>query len=250
MSRWSIVAGLLLALPAAAVAQSEGTTPRTAWGHPDLQGVWDFRTITPMERPAELAGKEVLSEEEAAAYETEVNRRQNRDLIDPAKGGASYAPESEGGVVPYNEFWYDRGSALVEGRRTSLVVDPPDGRIPPLTPVAEQRRAASARARAGVGRHEPTPGGWVEDIGPGHLAVRCLAGLNSGPPMDPGGYNHNVQVFQTPDHVVLLNEMIPRALGRRHAGGGDHQLSARDEVSRRAVGCQPAPRRPGSRCAR
>ena len=88
MSRWSIVAGLLLALPAAAVAQSEGTTPRTAWGHPDLQGVWDFRTITPMERPAELAGKEVLSEEEAAAYETEVNRRQNRDLIDPAKGGA------------------------------------------------------------------------------------------------------------------------------------------------------------------
>ena len=63
-------------------------------------------------------------------------------------------------------------------------------------------------AREGVGRHEPTPGGWVEDIGPGHLAVRCLAGLNSGPPMEPGGYNQNVQVFQTPDHVVLLNEMI------------------------------------------
>ena len=175
MSRWSTVVGLLLAFPAAAVAQSDGTIRRTAWGHPDLQGVWDFRTITPMERPVELAGKEVLSEEEAAAYEAEVNRRQNRDLIDPAKGGASY---------------------------------PPDGRIPPLTAAAAKRRAASVTAREGVGRHEPTPGGWVEDIGPGHLAVRCLAGLNSGPPMEPGGYNQNVQVFQTPDHVVLLNEMI------------------------------------------
>ena len=216
-----IVVGLMLALPAVAAAQSGEKTLRTAWGHPDLQGVWDFRTITPMERPGELAGKQVLSAEEAAAYEAEVNRRQNRDLIDPAKGGASYPPESEGGVVPYNEFWYDRGSALVEGRRTSLVVDPPDGRIPPLTPEAENRLAARAKAREGVGRHEPTPGGWVGDIGPGHLAVRCLAGLNSGPPMDPGGYNQNVQLFQTADHVVLLNEMIHKVRvipldGREH----------------------------------
>ena len=188
-----IVIGLLLVMPADTAAQSNGDTPRTAWGHPDLQGVWDFRTITPMERPAALAGREVLTEEEAAAYEAEVNRRQNRDLIDPAKGGASYPPESEGGVVPYNEFWYDRGSALVAGRRTSLVVDPPDGRIPPLTAAARRRQAAGAQARTGVGRHEPTPGGWVEDIGPGHLAVRCLAGLNSGPPMDPGG---NTRTFR------------------------------------------------------
>ena len=226
-TRWTLI-GLLLTFPAVAFAQSEKQTPRTSWGHPDLQGVWDFRTITPMERPHELAGKQVLSEEEAAAYEAEVNRQQNRDLIDPAKGGASYAPESEGGVVPYNEFWYDRGSSLVEGRRTSLVVDPSDGRIPPLTAEAEKRRMAGAQAREGVGRHEPTPGGWVEDLGSGMLAVRCLAGLNSGPPMDPGAYNQNVQVFQTEDHVVLLNEMIHKVRvvpldGREHIGASLRQ---------------------------
>ena len=100
---------------ALASAQPAGGS-RTPWGHPDLQGVWDFRTITPLQRPAELAGKAVLTEEEAAEYQTLENRRQNRDLVDPEKGGALYPPESEGGVVPYNEFWYDRGNTLVEDR--------------------------------------------------------------------------------------------------------------------------------------
>ena len=117
----------------------------TDWGDPDLQGVWDFRTITPMERPTEFFGKRVLTEEEAAGYEAEENRRQNRDLVDPLKGGAIYPPESEGGVVPYNEFWYDRGSSLSEGRRTSLIVEPPNGRIPEvLADVDKQGRAVSA----------------------------------------------------------------------------------------------------------
>src|SRR5436309_994435 len=85
--------------------------PRTPWGHPDLQGIWDYRTITPLERPSALSGKQFLTDEEAATFEREENRRQNRDLIDPAKGGLQYPP---GGVVPYNEFWYDRGNSFVE----------------------------------------------------------------------------------------------------------------------------------------
>ena len=109
-------------------------SPRTSWGAPDLQGVWDFRTITPLERPEDLTGQEFLTEEEAAAYAEGQSRRQNRDLIDSAQGGLNYAPAADGGVVPYNEFWYDRGTSVISSRRTSLIIDPPDGRLPPLTP--------------------------------------------------------------------------------------------------------------------
>ena len=223
-----IAAALLLAAPAAGQAQpalGDGwTTPRTAWGEPDLQGVWDFRTITPMERPSALSEKGVLTEEEAARFEEEENRRQNRDFVDPEKGGAIYPPESEGGVVPYNEFWYDRGTTLVEGNRTSLIVDPPNGRIPPLTPAAlAQGRPVSAdvvgrrpvRFRSGgIGADSPENRG---------LAERCLVGFNAGPPMIPSAYNNTMRLFQTPDHVVILNEMIHHARiipldGRPHVG--------------------------------
>src|SRR5881396_1858604 len=125
-------------------ASKPWTPPRTPWGHPDLQGVWDYRTITPLERPSALAGKEFLTEDEAAAFEREENRRQNRDLIDPAKGGLQYPP---GGVIPYNEFWYARGKSIVGTRRTSLIVDPPDGRLPPLTPEGKKRADARSEER-------------------------------------------------------------------------------------------------------
>src|SRR6476619_6556211 len=115
---------------------------KTADGHIDLEGVWDFSTITPLERPGELAGRDTFAnEEEAATFEREENRRQNRDLIDPRKGSAQYLP---GSVIPYNEFWYERGSKIVGTRRTSLIIDPPDGRIPPLTPQAKQKQDADA----------------------------------------------------------------------------------------------------------
>src|SRR5947208_13626568 len=134
------------------VAAKPWRPPRTPWGHPDLQGVWDYRTITPLERPSALSGKQFLTDEEAAIFEREENRRQNRDLIDPEKGGLQYPPS---GVVPYNEFWYDRGNTIVESRRTSLIVDPPDGRLPPLTPAGQKRadeRAVASRAdQAGHG---------------------------------------------------------------------------------------------------
>ena len=193
----------LIPVAAAGQAAPDGwTPPLTPWGAPDLQGIWDFRTITPLERPAELAGRQVLTAEEAASFEASENRRLNRDLVDPKQGGAIYPPESQGGVVPYNEFWYDRGNRLVGDRRTSLIVDPRDGRLPALTPAAEARAAARRTYR----RDHPADS-WLDRS----LADRCIVGFNAGPPMAPGAYNNNVQLLQTPDHVVIFTEMIHNA---------------------------------------
>ena len=183
---------------------NEWTVPRTPDGQPDLQGVWDFRTITPLERPEELAGKEFLTEEEAAVFETQTLENRNADRRDRdtnREGFVNGAPVTADLARAYNQFWFDRGTSVVKDRRTSLIVDPPDGRIPALTQEAEAR--ADAR-RAGRERAAHGP----EDRG---LSERCIMGFNSGPPMNPGGYNQNVQLFQTPDYVVLLNEMVHNA---------------------------------------
>ena len=244
-----------------AVAQSaDPTTPRTPWGAPDLQGVWDFRSITPMERPEEQADKEFLTEEEAASLEQETIDRNERLLNRSARRTQvteSVDSGEDGAPGFYNNFWLDRGTTPVGTSRTSLVVDPPNGRVPGLTAEAQAKQAALAEAREGVTTHEPTPGGWVEDLGANGLQVRCITGFNSGPPMTPGGYNNNVQLFQTADHVVLLNEMnhnvrivpldgrphvdlavgggFPRPLGRRHARDRDEELPARDELHAREL---------------
>ena len=177
-------------------AAAQGTTAaRTLWGAPDLQGVWDFRSLTPMERPANLAENEVCTSEEAATFSEETIRRRSRDL------------DASGRVVPYNDFWFDEGTTVTT-ERTSLVVDPSDGRIPSLMSAAERKRGELTRARRGVDPDVPTPGGFVEDLGSGGFRVRCILGFNAGPPMTPGEYNNNVQLSQTPGHVVSLNEMI------------------------------------------
>jgi hypothetical protein len=180
------------------------TLKRTPDGQPDLQGVWDFRTLTPFQRPQELGPKEFFTTEEAARFEKEENQRQNRDLIDPEKGGLQYPA---GGVVPYNEAWYDRGNKIAGSRRTSLIIDPSDGRLPPWTP--EGQKLADIRATASHNDQlgHPLADSWEDRP----LVERCLLGLSSGPPMIPGSYNNNFQLFQTPEYVVILNEMVHSA---------------------------------------
>ena len=213
---------LLILFPLSAAGQSASerwSLPRTASGVPDLNGVWDFRTITPMERPDEFADKAVLTEEEAASLEEKTARAMEQvDEDGPPLGQTG----------TYNRFWVDYGTSVVDSRRSSLIKDPPDGRIPPLTGAAAQKRAAERAKREGVDGHAPTPGGWVEDLGSNGLQLRCILGFNAGPPMVPGSYNNNVQLLQTNDHVVLLNEMnhdvrvIPLD-GRSHIEDGIRQ---------------------------
>ena len=190
------------ATPAKETPATKAWTPlRTPDGQPDLQGVWDYRTITPLERPKELGTKAFFTEEEAANYEKKENQRQNRDLIDPEQGGLFYPP---GGVVPYNEFWYDRGNKVGGTRRTSLIVDPLDGRLPGWTPEGQRQADLRAAAQRNDQLGHPKADSWEDRP----LQERCLVGLNAGPPMTPGAYNNNVQLFQTPGYVALLNEMV------------------------------------------
>lgn len=205
LAAWVLVIATTSVVPYPALAQ--GTQPLTTWGDPDLQGVWDFRTITPMERPEALADKPTLTEEEAAAFALAESRRVNRDLIDSETGGLNYAAEAEGGVVPYNEFWYDRGANVIGTRRTSLIIDPPNGRFPPLTPNG-QRHMDAARE---IGREEQRGRPLADKPADRGVGDRCIMGFNAGPPMVPSAYNNNIQLFQTADYVVILNEMVHNA---------------------------------------
>ena len=204
----SVVIVLLISTAAAAQSGSGSASLRTPDGHPDLSGVWDFRTVTPVERPTEFADKEFFSEEEVAAYAAERVRANNADLnrdekkrTTTSRGQVNGTRESRDLALAYNDFWWDRGTAVVETRRTSLVVRPADGRIPPLTDAAAERAAERVRIN-----QRPTEGPEDRPLG-----ERCITGFNSGPPMLPAAYNMNVQIFQTTDHVVLLNEMVHNA---------------------------------------
>ena len=203
-----VVFVLLISTAAAAQSGSDPASLRTSDGRPDLGGVWDFRTVTPVERPTEFTDKAFLSAEEVAAYAAERVRANNADLdreakkqITTSRGQVNGTSETRDLALAYNDFWWDRGTAVVETRRTSLVIDPPDGRIPPLTDAAAERAADRLRIN-----QRPTEGPEDRPLG-----ERCITGFNSGPPMLPSAYNMNVQIFQTADHVVLLNEMVHNA---------------------------------------
>jgi hypothetical protein len=195
-----IAAGVVVLHPQSLASQPEtsatASPPQTRWGHPDLQGVWDFSSNTPLERPPELRDKAELTDEEMA--------QRLQEVVDQrARQDSSAAREGDPGT--YNRFWTDDPRVT---RQTSLLIDPPDGRMPAYTPVAEKWYAQLAAARQGVDLDAPTPGGFVDDLGPRGLFVRCIVGFNAGPPIKPQSYNQNVQIFQGPDHVALLHEMV------------------------------------------
>ena len=174
-----------------AFAQKAWTPPRTPDGKPDLQGIWTNVTITPLERPRDLGDKAFFTEQEALQYEKQVREQNNADRRD---GGAQADVNRA-----YNDFWYDRGTKVVANRRTSLIVDPPDGRIPALTPEAQKRQAD--RAAAGRGHQFDGPENRA-------LTERCLVWPTAGPPMLPSFYNNNYQIVQAPGYVMILVEMV------------------------------------------
>ena len=187
------------------MAQTAGEMPmRTPDGQPDVSGIFTFRTLTPLERPTQFEGRDSLSVEEAAAFEASERTRQNRDLFDPVSGApsAGYQPRAEGGVLSYNEFWYERGIELTSDKRTSLIIDPPNGRRPPRTEAA-QVAARERRAQTEIHRYDSYENRTMTD--------RCLGTSVAGPPLRAGAYNNNMMIFQTADHVVIQNEMASQA---------------------------------------
>jgi hypothetical protein len=179
-------------------AKAKGwTVPRTPDGHPDLQGTWTNATLTPMERPAAFAGKATLTDAEASAYEKKDLEASDIDKKDSSLLRQTGDVETGG----YNNLFIDRGSELarVDGvKRTSLIVDPADGKAPPVTEQVRQ-----ARGRGGFGNR-------YDSVKDRPLAERCIIGFGStsGPPMMPALYNSDYQIVQTPDAVMILVEMV------------------------------------------
>ena len=161
--------------------------PRLPSGKPDLQGLWSNAVVTPLERPADLADKAFLTEEEAREYTARRVETTNRDSR-PDDAAADI-------LLAYNDFWWDSGNSVVRTLRTSLIVDPPNGKIPELTEAAKQRVAAT----------RPPSADGPETQG---LSTRCIYYATAGPPMLPGSYNNHYQLVQTDDHVLIVNEMV------------------------------------------
>jgi hypothetical protein len=177
------------------------TTSAAAKGHaehPDLQGIWTNATLTPLARPAAFNGKATVDDAEATAWE----KKQN-DEVAAADGKADadfHRRAGSGETGGYNALFIDRGSELarVDGvKRTSLIIDPPDGKVPAITPEARARNASMRRGGTASAKDRP-------------LSERCLMsfGSSSGPPMLPVLYNNNYQIVETPDAVMILVEMV------------------------------------------
>lgn len=214
----------LSALLALSILCCAAQTPRTPDGKPDLSGIYDIATLTPLVRPAEAAGRLTLTDAEAqalarraAAVRTALSRASDPNREAPPKGGDG-SEGAAGNVGGYNNVWVDNGQGAfkIDGKwRTSIITDPADGRMPELTPFAKKRAAD----RAKLARPNRGDAFWItEGITPGPFddpelrpaAERCLLsfGSGAGPPMLPVLYNNLKQIVQTPDTVMILNEMV------------------------------------------
>ena len=200
---------VLMSLPAAGQSGAEQwTVPRTPDGQPDLQGIWSFATITPLERPSQYLGRDLLTAEEVAQENQNAETRAASD-----RRGQLTADQDV--ALAYNQFWWDRGTST---GRTSLIVDPPDGRVPAKTPAAQARIDADRAARA--------RDAWGPEDRAG--AERCLQYRPQ--PRLPTGYNNHHLILQTPGQVVILTEMIHNVRvipldDRPHVGDGIRLLS-------------------------
>ena len=167
------------------------TPPKTPDGQPDLSGYWTNITLTPLQRPANLADKPFFTPAEVSAYEKETVERNNADRRDPGT-------DADVGKA-YNDFWWDRGTKVVSTLRTSLIVNPPDGKVPALTQEALRRRAQDRGAAQGHAYDGP-------ENRP--LSERCILWATAGPPMMPSFYNNNYQIVQGPGYAIIVVEMI------------------------------------------
>ena len=197
-----VVAAVVIASAAVAPAATSGqeAAPRTPWGHPDLQGAYTNKTITPLQRPPEFAGRELLTAEEMANLQREAADRNAELLTRPARRTEvteNLDVGEDGAPGYYNNFWLDEGTTSTG--RTSIIVDPPDGRLPPLTTEARRDEEARLAARSARG-----PADTWTDL---DLNDRCML-WSVGPPMLPAGYNSYYLILQTPDYVAIHVEMI------------------------------------------
>ena len=217
-----VVAAVVAAMPIALDAQRPAA-PRTPWGHPDIQGLFNAATMTPIERPAQFKGRLTMTEDEAK--QLQAAQKSRTDRLDLPSDGNRQAPPvggdgstgASGNVGGYNYFWIDPGDTYnrVDGQlRTSLIVDPPDGRVPPTKPEAQKRNMARLRATptsdAPENAETRQPGAY-DNIEQRPLGERCIIAFSSssGPPMLPTYfYNNMKQVVQTKDYVMILTEMV------------------------------------------
>ena len=187
----ALMCGVAVVVLAPTIVNSQ-QAPRTAWGDPDLQGTYTNKTITPLQRPEDVGEKEFLTDEEVAAQEQARIDRNVQLLHAPPRRTVA-----GGNVGGYNNFWLDGGTRPTG--RTSLISDPPNGRLPHATPDGERRRAAHNAEFPVEGPFDT----W-EDL---ELNDRCLV-WSAGPPMLPSAYNNNFMIFQTPEFVAIYVEMI------------------------------------------
>ena len=199
----SVLAFAVLAVAAGGVPQTaaaQGAAPeeppaglRTPWGDPDLQGLWNHGTITPLERPAEYAGRERLTDEEIAA----ANLASETRATSERRSGLTREQDV---ALAYNQFWWDRGISV---GRTSLITDPADGRLPPRTPERREYEATPEAQRLAAAKRGRVPAHGPEDM---DLGDRCLVYRHV--PITSSGYNNHVHILQSPGYVAIFQEQI------------------------------------------